>query len=143
VLPRVAYVDPTFHDLRFGSTGLIRFQVDLDAEGRPTLPLGFDDDRARARWLEPIVERAILLLRGGTFSQAPSSGGARSAAFELSFEIAEGQAASDDWLEPRDLAEIGRLIEPTASEPGRAHFRYNSGREVFLTLRLVDPERER
>lgn len=136
VLPRAAFVDPIFHELPWGTSAKVRFAVELDDEGRAVLPLHFDEDQTKVPWLETLLGRAVLLLRGGAFSLPPGVSGPARSSFELELQVVRGAAASGDWAEPRDLAEIGRLVEPTRTQPGRAHFRYNSGREVQLLLRL-------
>lgn len=136
VLPRAAFVEPTFHELPWGARAKLRFAVDLDDEGHAVLPLHFDEGQAKVPWLETLLGRAVLLLRGGAFSLPPGVSGPARSSFELELQVVRGVAASGDWAEPRDLAEIGRLVEPTRTQPGRAHFRYNSGREVQLLLRL-------
>jgi hypothetical protein len=140
VLPRVSYPEPTFHQLPFGTTVVTLFSVDLDESGHVTKPPRFDGERVREPWFEALVVRALLLLRAGTFALAPSTPGRLEHRFELEAQVVEGQPKTGDWLEPSDLAEIGRLVEPTAREPGHAHFVYNSGREVRLTLKLVPHE---
>lgn len=136
VLPRAAFVDPIFHELPWGTSAKVRFAVELDDEGHAVLPLHFDEDQTKIPWLETLLGRAVLLLRGGAFSLPPGVSGPARSSFELEIQVVRGAAASGDWAEPRDLAEIGRLVEPTRTQPGRAHFRYNSGREVQLLLRL-------
>jgi hypothetical protein len=136
VLPRAAYPESTFHDLSYGTTLETRFSVELD-EGGHALPPRFDERQVSEAWFDTLVVRALLLLRAGTFAVPASTPGKLEHAFELTAQVVEGTPASGDWLEPRDLAQIGRLVEPTVRQPGRAHFTYNSGREVRLTLRLV------
>jgi hypothetical protein len=136
VLPRAAFVEPTFHELPWGASAKMRFSVDLDGEGRAVLPVHVDDDQPSIPWLQTLLGRAVLLLRGGAFSLPAGVSGPARSSFELEIQIIEGAKASGEWAEPRDLAEIGRLVEPTRTQPGRAHFRYNSGREVQLLLRL-------
>ena len=136
VLPRAAFVEPIFHELPMGTSVQLRFSVDLDVDGHAVLPLRFDAEQRRIPWLEELLGRAVLLLRGGAFSLPAGVTGPASSSFELELEVVQGVAASGDWAEPKDLAEIGRLIEPTRTQPGRAHFRYNSGREVQVLLRL-------
>lgn len=136
VLPRAAFVEPTFHELPIGASARLRFSIDLDEDGRAVAPVRIDVEQARIQWLEALLGRAVLLLRAGAFSLPAGASGPASSAFELEFEITQGAAASGDWAEPHDLAEIGRLVEPTRTQPGRAHFRYNSGREVQLVLKL-------
>jgi hypothetical protein len=135
VLPRAAYPVASFHELPFGSTAKVRFSLDLDAAGHLTSPPRFDQDRPREPWLEAIIVRACLLLRTAAFALGAATPGSH--AFDLKVEVLRGAPRTGDFLEPRDLAEIGRLVEPTLLEPGRAHFIYNSGREVRLTLALV------
>jgi len=138
VLPRVSFVEPRFRELPIGAAAGLRFSVELDATGHPVPPVEIDARDARIPWLEALLARALLLLRGGAFSLPEGTSGPHRCHFELDYEIVQGEPAAGDWLEPGDLAEIGRLIEPTLQTPGRAHFRYNSGREVRLVLRLVE-----
>jgi hypothetical protein len=134
VLPRVAYPEAAFHRVPLGTTARTRFSIDLDESGRIAPPPRFDQHAARDVWLDDVVVRACLLLRGGMFGLAAGEAGTH--AFELKFEVVQGTPREGDWLEPTDLAEIGRLVEPTLLQPGRAHFIYNSGRQVRLTLSL-------
>lgn len=134
VLPRVAYPEAAFHTVPLGATARTRFSIDLDEDGRVVQAPRFDQHRPRDLWLDDIVVRACLLLRGGAFGL--SAGKAGTHAFSLEVEVVQVAPREGDWLEPRDLAEIGRLVEPTLLAPGRAHFIYNSGRQVRLTLSL-------
>jgi hypothetical protein len=136
-LPRVSFPEATFHELYFGSMVETRFSVELDPDGHVSKPPHFDNNIPRAAWFEALVVRALLLLRAGTFAAPASKPGTLEHDFELRAEIVRGEPKTGDWLEPHDLAEIGRLVEPTVRQPGRAHFIYNSGREVRLTLKLV------
>lgn len=137
VLPRAAYPEAEWHDLSMSAQEKIVFSLELDADGRIGAETVIERKPEPSPLLARVLRRSVLLLGAGTFALAPDRLGVGQQKFELIATLATGLAADSELARPEDLAEMGRLTEPTQSEPGRASFRFNSGREVLLTLRLL------
>ncbi len=136
--PRAAFRDPAWHALPMGRVGKVVFSIALDDAGRLTSsPLEFEADPEPLALLKHLVERAVLMLRAGSFALTPQGIEAGSQRFELSAQVRQVEALDDALAEPRDLRQIGRQVEPTRVRPGKANFTYNSGRQVELTVRLL------
>jgi len=138
-VPRIASADRVWHGLGFGSAGSAVFKIELDAQGKVVGQGTVLDEPPPAAHLARIIGRTVLLLRNQTFAVAPEAGAPTSQRFELSAEIRQVAALDDGVAEPEDLRQIGRLVEPTRVRPGKANFTYNSGRQVELTVRFLNP----
>lgn len=137
-VPRAAFRDPAWHGLALGAAGSITFSIELDAEGRLVeQALVIDKEPAPPEHLERLVTRTTLMLKAGSFALTPAGVQAGKQRLELSAAIRKVEALDDALAEPRDLRQIGRLVEPTWVRPGKANFTYNSGRQVELTLRML------
>jgi len=138
-VPRIASADRVWHGLPLGSAGSAVFEIELDAQGKVIGQGKVLDEPPPTAHLARIIGRTVLLLRNQTFALAPEAGAPTSQRFELSAEIRQVAALDDGIAEPEDLRQIGRLVEPTRVRPGKANFTYNSGRQVELTVRFLNP----
>lgn len=138
-VPRIASADKVWHGLALGSAGSAVFSIEVDAQGKVVGQGTVLDKPVPAAHLARIIGRTVLLLRNQTFAHAAEGEAPVSQRFELSAEIRQVAALDDTFAEPEDLRQIGRLVEPTLVRPGKANFTYNSGRQVELTVRLLNP----
>ncbi|HEY6725805.1 MAG TPA: hypothetical protein VI197_17340 [Polyangiaceae bacterium] len=138
-VPRIASADKVWHGLAIGAAGSAVFEIQVDARGKVVGQGTVLDKPAPAQHLARIVGRTVLLLRNQTFAASAEGGPPANQRFELSAVIRQVPALEDSFAEPEDLRQIGRLVEPTRVRPGKANFTFNSGRQVELTLRLLDP----
>lgn len=138
-VPRIASADRVWHGLPLGSAGSAVFKIELDAQGKVIGQGTVLDEPPPAAHLARIIGRTILLLRNQTFALAPEPAAPASQRFELSAEVRQVAALDDGIAEPEDLRQIGRLVEPTPVRPGKANFTYNSGRQVELSVRFLNP----
>jgi hypothetical protein len=124
-LPVANTGDPIWNQLPLGHAGSIVVVLSVDEEGKS---LRFEQrDRPRAPpYLVRSVERALLLLRGGSFSTA--AGGTARQAFRLDVTVSDRPAESG----PLALG----YEPPRNGKSGRAYFQLPSGRfvDVLVTL---------
>ena len=138
-VPRIASADKVWHGLPLGSAGSAVFDIEVDARGKVVGQGTVLDKPVPAAHLARIIGRTVLLLQNQSFGP-PREGDAQvRQRLELSAEIRQVAALDDTFAEPQDLRQIGRLVEPTRVRPGKANFTYNSGRQVELTVRLLNP----
>ena len=136
-VPRIASSDQVWHGLPLGAAGKAVFSIEVDAQGKVVGQGTVLDEPAPAPHLERIIGRTVLLLKSQTFTAFGEAGRGGTQRFELTADIRQVAPLEDAFAEPRDLRQIGRLVEPTRVRPGKANFTYNSGRQVELTLRLL------
>ena len=137
-VPRAAFRDPVWHRLPLGQAGKIVFSIELDAAGKV---LGgardIEQEPAPPPYLKALTERTLLMLKAGQFALSPTGIRAGAQRFEMSASIRVVDPLDDELAEPEDLRQIGRLVEPSLTRPGKANFTYNSGRQVQLSIRML------
>lgn len=138
-VPRIASADKVWHGLPLGSAGSVVFDIEVDAGGKVVGQGTILDKPVPAAHLARIIGRTVLLLRNQSFGPPREGEAPIRQRLELSAEIRQVAALDDTFAEPQDLRQIGRLVEPTRVRPGKANFTYNSGRQVELTVRLLNP----
>ncbi len=133
-LPAVAYHDDGWAKLPLGPAG--EFVVDLvvDEEGKLG-ELVYVDSKVRDRLSPPLrhmVEKAMVALRGGTFSVALKARESGRQRFKLSVEISQEA--------PPETAGVlfNKGYEaPRPGHPGNARFLLPSGRRIFTRIWLL------
>jgi len=136
-LPAANTANPVWAALPLGRVGAIAIRVEIDAEGRVGA-LEFEPDPARPAALEAMVERALLLLRAGTFSVDPSAvrGGVERLTIDVT--LSERPVSVREGYNPAHFHGLGSE-PPTLLRPGYARFTLNSGRHFEATVRLTEP----
>lgn len=134
-IPAATPADPEWHELPAGHVGTIRIELEVDENNR----LG-----AMKRWqaragepappaiLQRMVERTLILLRAGQFALSGSNQ-AGTERLVIDVQVRDGAAEGEG---------AGVVVQKgfdgaTPAHPGRAHFRYGSGRAVEAKVTIV------
>jgi outer membrane biosynthesis protein TonB len=134
-IPAATPADAEWRELPAGRVGTIRIELTIDANNR----LG-----AMKRWqarpgepappaiLQRMVERTLILLRAGQFALSGSNQPGEERLVidvQLRDEAAEGEGES--------MVVQKGFVGAAPGRPGRAHFRYGSGRAFEATVTIV------
>jgi hypothetical protein len=119
-LPAANTGDPVWADLPLGHAGFVRVSVTVGADGSIDQVMVLDKPRKPPSHLARLVDRTIILLRGGRF--ALTNGGAGTETLRLDVTLSE---------RPMESGPLALGFEtPTAGNPGRAYFQLASGRFI-------------
>ncbi|MCC6217846.1 MAG: hypothetical protein IT376_23510 [Polyangiaceae bacterium] len=130
-LPEAANPDQVWRSLPLGESKEVRFTVSVDSTGKLTAVTADDGPPAHVMRM---LERAVLLLRGGRFALDGAQVREGSASFRLRFRV-ERRAPVEDFGEPHHVQDLGHS-PPERGKPGRAWFTLRSGLHVELTIAL-------
>jgi hypothetical protein len=128
-LPAANTGDPVWGELPLGPLGFVRVSVMLDDEGAVAESKVWDKPRKPPSYLARLVDRTLILLRGGRFALAKSEKGRETLKLDVTL--------SDRPMETGPLA-LG-FDAPTPGNPGRAYFQLASGRLV-VTKVTIEPD---
>ncbi len=132
-LPEASYGDAGWEDLPLGGAGEFTLELTVDDEGKLG-ELVYTDPKQRDRLAAPLrhmVERAMILLKSGTFSIAQSTRESGRQRFKLSVEISQ-EAPPDEGV-PFNKA----YDSPRPGHPGNARILLRSGRRIYTRIWLV------
>lgn len=130
-LPAANYADSDWTALAPGPLGVANVEVRIDTDGR------IEEVSVRSRGalsavVRRTIDRALLLLRSGSFSLEPRRVQAGKERLLLEVTLSQ-RAASDD--EARHLRSVG-FEPPTRRRAGHARFTLNSGRHIDIVVRF-------
>ena len=134
-IPAAGPADAEWRELPVGHVGTIRIELSVDeshqlGEARPLRVR--PDEPAPPAVLERLVERTLLLLRGGQFALSDSNQpGVERLAVDV---VIRNQAPDEDGA---DLVVQKGFSGASPALPGRAYFRYGTGRAVEATVTIL------
>jgi hypothetical protein len=124
-LPVANSGDPIWGELPLGRVGFVRVSVTVDADGAIDRSQVWDKPEKPPSHLTRLVDRTLILLRGGHF--ALTNGGAGTETLRLDVTLSE---------RPRETGPLALGFEaPSPGTPGRAFFQLASGR--FLEAKVT------
>jgi outer membrane biosynthesis protein TonB len=124
-IPASSDRDPVWSSLPLGAAGSLSVSIAIDDDGRIESVQMLD--KVRPPQLIRLVEKTVLLLRGGQFALSREGTTAKTEVLELEASIAMS-SPSDDPMEKGNRP-------PTPGHPGRAFFR-QSGRTIEVRVSL-------
>lgn len=132
-LPRAASGDPLWSKLPLGPAGGFHVVIRIDDQRR--IASAKPDEKTLPPVLQHLLDRTILLLRGGQFALDRSA--VTSGSEKLHVELAISMRAPSDQIDvnPSDTVELG-FKPPTQSHPGVGYFTLASGRHVEAKVTL-------
>jgi hypothetical protein len=119
-LPAANNGDPVWGELPIGSIGVVRVSVVLDDEGAIAESKVWDRPKKPPSYLARLVDRTLIMLRGGRFALAKTGSGKETLKLDVTL--------SERPMESGPLA-LG-FDAPGPGNPGRAYFQLASGRLV-------------
>ncbi|MEB2310409.1 MAG: hypothetical protein OZ921_01250 [Sorangiineae bacterium] len=125
-MPRAMSGDPLWSSLPLGDAGSFRVSLTLDERGRLSEARSLDENPPPQ--LEHLLERTVLLLRGGLFALS-LEGGAGSQTLRISVTLSQGTPSDELDVNPSDTTSLG-FEPPRPGRPGRGYFTLASGRHV-------------
>jgi hypothetical protein len=134
-IPAATPADAEWHELPAGHVGTIRIELEVDENNRLGEVLRWQaraGEPAPPAILQRLVERTLILLRAGQFALSGSNQpGTERLVIDVQLRdgAAEGEGA-------RVVVQKG-FEGATPGHPGRAHFRYGSGRAVEAKVTIV------
>ncbi|HET9953819.1 MAG TPA: hypothetical protein VFQ61_04930 [Polyangiaceae bacterium] len=134
-LPAGCYADAGWLELPLGPVGRAVFAVHIDDTGHIE-QVERDPDVPAPAIIQRMIERAIVLLRAGTFSLEPGRVSAGIEWMELHVVLSQTAANTDPDANGRHLRAEGHET-PTWQRPGRGYFTLNSGLHMEASLRLL------
>ena len=134
-IPAAGPADAEWHELPVGHVGTIRIELSVDeshqlGEARPLRVQ--PDEPAPPAVLERLVERTLLLLRGGQFALSDSN---QPGVERLAVDVVIRNEAPDE--DGADLVVQKGFSGASPALPGRAYFRYGTGRAVEATVTIL------
>jgi len=126
-IPASSDRDPIWSSLPLGPAGSLKVSIAIDGDGRidSVEVLG----KVRPSHLVRLVDKTVLLLRGGQFALSREGTSAKTEILELEASISMA-SSSDDPMEKGNRP-------PTPGHPGRAFFR-QSGRTIEVRVSLEE-----
>lgn len=125
-MPRAMSGDPLWSSLPLGDAGSFRVSLTLDERGRLSEARSLDENPPPQ--LGHLLERTVLLLRGGLFALS-LEGGAGAQTLRISVTLSQGTPSDDLDVNPSDTTSLG-FEPPRPGHPGRGYFTLASGRHV-------------
>jgi hypothetical protein len=125
-LPAANTGDPAWGELPLGPVGFVEVSVTVGADGAIEETKIWNKPRKPPSYLARLVDRTLILLRGGRF--ALTNGGAGTETLRLDVTLSERAVESG----PLALG----FEAPSPGNPGRAYFQLASGRFVETKVRI-------
>jgi hypothetical protein len=118
--------DPIWGRLPLGPVGFVRVSVTVGADGAIDESKVLDEPQKPPSHLERLVDRTLILLRGGHF--ALTNGGAGTETLRLDVTLSE---------RPMESGPLALGFEaPSPGSPGRAYFQLSTGRFVEVKVAI-------
>lgn len=134
-LPAGTHADAAWSALPLGRVGNVAIEVRIDEAGR-IADVRTDAAPSVPSVLTRMLDRALLLLRAGTFSLDPRRVTPGTERLEIEVTLSERDPSPDPTAEPKHLRAVG-FGAPTRERPGFARFTLNSGRHMEALVRIV------
>lgn len=134
-IPAASPADPAWRELPVGHVGTIRVELTVDEGnhlGELRLWHARPGEAAPPPVLQRMVERTLLLLRAGQFALSGSNA-AGSERLSIDVTIRDDEADA----EGADVVVQKKFEGATPGRPGKAYFRYGSGRAVEFKVTIV------
>lgn len=137
-IPPATSRDRAWTTLPFGAAGTLTIEITIDEDGHisQTEPKGTE----RPPHLLRLVDRTVLLLKGGRFALSRDGVSTGTETLRLDAEITSGPPSDNELANPADPFELG-FEPPTDKRPGRAFFRLASGRRIEVRVKLEPAKR--
>jgi hypothetical protein len=136
-LPEGGHRDRAWSELPLGPVGRAVLTLHVDADGHLERT-EFDPEIPTPAPLKRMIERALLLLKTGTFSLDKKSVSAGVERLSLDVTLTEEAADPDQMDAPELMAKEGHQA-PEPERAGYARFTLNSGRHMEAVLKLLTP----
>jgi hypothetical protein len=136
-ISHAAPVDAAWRELPVGHVGTIRIELSVDEShhlGEARRLRARPDEPMPPDVLEGLVERALLLLRGGLFAL---SGSRQPGVEQFTIDVAIRAGPTD--AAGADAAVQTGFSGATPKRPGKAYFRYGTGRAVEAIVSVARP----
>lgn len=134
-LPAGIHADGAWSVLPLGRVGSATLEVRIDSDGR-IADVSTEAPAGAPPILTRMLNRALMLLRAGTFSLDPRRVTPGTERLEIEVTLSDRAPNPDPTADARHLQAVG-FAAPTRERAGHARFTLNSGRHMEAVVRIV------